>query len=62
MQDYVLVNLPKIVLAESDEEFEQMREQFMADINAMGAEQLIEERADYYHDTVSGMLEIENGD
>lgn len=62
VQDYVLVNLPKIVLAESDEEFEQMRESFMNDINAMGADKLIEERAQYYHDTVSGMLEIENAE
>lgn len=59
VQEYVLTNIPKIVLSETDEEFEAMRVSFMEDINAMGAEQLIATRQQNYSDTVKSIVEIQ---
>ena len=60
IQDYVLTNIPKMVLAETDEEFETMRLKFMEDINAMGAQELYESRIEDYQNTVKEVLEMQN--
>lgn len=60
IQDYVLTNIPKMVLAETDEEFETMRLKFMEDINDMGAQELYESRIEDYQNTVKEVLEMQN--
>lgn len=56
VQEYVLTNIPKMVLAESDEEFEAMRVKFMEDIYAMGAQQLYDFRKPNYEATVKEVM------
>lgn len=55
---YILTNIPKMVAAESDEEFESMREKFMDDINAMGAETLVEGVREIYDANAEKLKEI----
>ena len=59
LQEYVLTNIPKIVLSEDDAAFEAMRESFMEDVNAIGAQELIEARQSNYEETVKSILEIQ---
>ncbi|GHU73740.1 hypothetical protein AGMMS49992_13350 [Clostridia bacterium] len=61
LQDYILTNIPKIVVCDTDEAFERMRESFMADVYAMGAQELIDFRATNYADTVNAVLEMQKG-
>ncbi|HHY81145.1 MAG TPA: extracellular solute-binding protein [Clostridiales bacterium] len=42
VREYVLTNIPRLVIAESDEEFEAQRQKFMDDIIQLGANQLVE--------------------
>ncbi len=58
VQNYVLTNLPKMVLAASNDEFETMRLKFMDDINAMGAQKLYEGRKGNYETTVQEVLNL----
>ena len=44
--------------AESDEEFAEMREQIMTDINAMGAEELVAALKETYDSQAPRVLEI----
>lgn len=59
VQEYVLTNIPRIVISESDEAFEQARQAFMADLNAMGAQQLIDFRTGDYEKTVAEVLKMQ---
>ncbi len=58
IQLYFLTNIPKVVAAESDEEFAEMREQIMTDINAMGAEELVAALKETYDSQAPRVLEI----
>jgi putative aldouronate transport system substrate-binding protein len=62
IQEYVLTNIPKMVLCESNEAFEQMRLSFMDDLYAMGAQQLIDTRKSNYEQTVEAVVEMQKGE
>ena len=57
IQLYFLTNIPKVVAAETDEEFEEMRQTIMNDIDAMGAQELIESLEETYN---AGAARMEN--
>lgn len=42
VREYVLTNIPRLVIAESDEEFEAQRQKFVDDIIQLGADRLVE--------------------
>lgn len=53
VQEYVLTNIPRLVIADSEETFESMRTAFMEDVYALGAQQLIDFRAPLYTQLVT---------
>lgn len=57
-QEYVLTNIPRLVVAENDEEFEEMRQKFMADIDELEAYKLFEFRAPQYTQLVKEVQEM----
>lgn len=60
LKEYCLRNLTRMVFAESDEEFEQMRQQFMKDIEELGAQEIYEFLEEGYNSTaqeISGYLD-----
>ncbi len=58
IKEYVLNNMPKIVLAKSDAEFEQMRVKIVKDVNSMGAQKLTDFRKPDYDAYISEILKL----
>ena len=58
LQDYILTNMPKIVLAKSDAQFESMRTKIVKDTNSMGAQKLFDFRKPDYDKTQSKLNSI----
>ncbi len=50
IQDYALTNLPRLVIAKNDEEFETIRHEIYSTIDGMGAERLLEFKQQNYAD------------
>lgn len=57
LKEYALTNLTKMVFAETDEEFEQMRQKFMEDINSMGAPELYAYMEEVYNSQVAAIYD-----
>jgi hypothetical protein len=55
VQEYVLTNIPRLVVAESDEQFEAMRQQFMDEVYRLGAQELLDYRTPLYAELLSGV-------
>lgn len=58
IQLYFLTNIPKVVVAENDEQFAEMRQKIMDDINDMGAQELVESVKKTYTDGAEKLKNI----